>query len=122
MIQMDDNTTQIALALISLFGVIATGIFSFLSLRYASAAKANSAEALTNSKANSETLHVMHEAVNGMTRQRVDAEARVGDAKVAQARAEGRLEEIVRVLPGVAPLPAPAPEPASAPAPEGGQP
>lgn len=92
MIQVDDNFTQIMLALISLLGVIVTGIFSFMSLRYASAAK-------TQSSANAMTLNTVHEQVNGLTRSRIDAEARVGDAKVAQARAEGRLEEMARALP-----------------------
>lgn len=97
-VHLDDNVTQIALAFISLLGIIATGVFSFLSLRYASQAK-------TQSTANSVALHDMHDAVNGLTRSRVEAEQRVGEAKVAQARAEGRIEEIVRVMPAPPPPP-----------------
>lgn len=91
---MDDNTTQVILAVIGLLGLIATSVFSFLSLRYASAAKTNSAEALTSSQANAATLSHVSEAVNGLTRERVNAEVRIGDAKATAAFAEGRIEEI----------------------------
>lgn len=113
MVTIDDNTTQVALGLISLVGMFITAIFSFLSLRYASQAKissdvaafnskeavATSKEAAASSQHNSETLHVVHEQVNGLTRSRVEAEARIGDANAARARAEGRLEEMARAMP-----------------------
>lgn len=91
---MDDNLTQIILAAISLLGVTVTGILSYLSLRYAAAAK-------NQSTANSVQLGNVASQVDGLTRSRVEAEQRVGEQKAATARAEGRLEEMARQAPAV---------------------
>jgi hypothetical protein len=83
----DDNTTQIVLAAISVIGIAVTGVISLLSLQHATAAK-------TSSEANAATLATVAHAVDGLATARVEAEQRVGDAKAVAAHAEGRIEEL----------------------------
>lgn len=83
---MDDNTTQIILATIALLSVIATGIIGLFTLR------ATQKSAVV-SQANSLALADVSRKVDGITTARVEAEARLGDAKAEVARSEGRDEE-----------------------------
>lgn len=88
----DDNSTQIILAVLSLIGMLITGMFSFLSLRFAAQARNNAAQAVQSSQANAVKLTEVAEAVDGLTHARIEAEARIGEANVATARLEGKIE------------------------------
>lgn len=104
---MDDNTTQIALALISLVGMFITAIFSFLSLRYASKANNSAMAANTAASASLESSQANHaellttqarvqqvkEQTDGITTKLLEATRQMGEAHAEVAHFKGKEEE-----------------------------
>lgn len=83
---LDDNTTSIIIALISLITTVVTLVFSYL-------ASSRAQKAIDSSLANSGKIEAVSKAVDGLTTARVQSATDLGDAKAEVARAAGRDEE-----------------------------
>lgn len=87
--EIGDNLTQIILSIITLLGVIVSGFFTIMAAGRAGRAEANAGRAEFNSLANSTKLVDVEKKVDGISKERVDRETALGEAKAEVRFHEG---------------------------------